>query len=199
MSAKLTLVAAAGLSMIVAVGCQKDTHSHHDHGAKMAEAPSNARVATATLSASKAAATMPAVKNVAGSVTFTEIKGGIRVTANVTGLEPGKKHGFHIHQKGDLSSPDLNSAGPHFDPEATNKHGGPDHPGHVHAGDFGNLNANDKGMATLTLDVPGLVMTGDKGIVGRSVIVHAKADDLKSQPSGDSGARIAGGVIKLKD
>lgn len=201
---KLTLVAAAaGLAMIVAAaGCQKDQHDHdHQHGQMKASAdvPKDAKVAVAKLTASKIAATMPAVRNVAGEVTFTEIKGGIRVTATVTGLQPNAKHGFHIHEKGDLSADDLSSAGAHFDPERTDKHGAPAPATHVHGGDMGNLEANDKGMAKLTLDIPGLQLTGDKGIIGRSVIVHAKADDLKSQPSGDSGGRIAGGVIELKD
>src|SRR5688500_7379188 len=96
MSAKLTLVAAAGLSMIVAAGCQKDQHDHsQQQHSDAVVAPKNAKTAVATLTASKIATTQPAVKNVAGTATLTETGNGVRIVADVTGLEPGKKHGIH--------------------------------------------------------------------------------------------------------
>jgi Cu-Zn family superoxide dismutase len=130
---------------------------------------------------------------VSGTVTFTEVADGVQVQAEITGLSPGK-HGFHVHEFGDCSAPDLASAGAHFNP--TNKpHAGPD-TAERHVGDMGNLEADASGAAKLDYVDHEISLTDDqRSVIGRSVIVHAKADDLKSQPAGDSGARIACGVI----
>lgn len=133
--------------------------------------------------------------NVRGTVTFHETKHGIRVEATVTGLTPGL-HGFHIHEKGDCSAPDATSAGGHFNP-AGQPHGAPTD-FLRHAGDFGNITANDKGEAKFSALEPKLTFDGPSSIVGRGVIVHEKPDDLKSQPAGNAGPRIACGVINLK-
>lgn len=133
-------------------------------------------------------------EKITGTVTFTEDGDKVKVVADVDGLKPGD-HGFHIHAKPDLSAPDLSSAGGHFNPEG-HHHGGPDSAEH-HAGDLGNLTADDKGHAHLEVTVAGLSISGEKnGVIGHSVIIHAKPDDLKTDPSGNSGARIAGGVIE---
>ena len=131
--------------------------------------------------------------NVGGTVTFTEVADGVQVQAEITGLSPGK-HGFHVHEFGDCSAPDLASAGAHFNP--TNKpHAGPD-AAERHVGDMGNVEADASGAAKLNYVDHEISLTNDqRSVIGRSVIVHAKADDLKSQPAGDSGARIACGVI----
>lgn len=133
--------------------------------------------------------------NVRGTVTFRETKHGIRVEAAVTGLTPGL-HGFHIHEKGDCSAPDATSAGGHFNP-AGQPHGGPTD-FLRHSGDLGNLTANDKGEAKFSALEPKLTFDGPSSIIGRAVIVHEKPDDLKSQPAGNAGPRIACGVINLK-
>lgn len=132
-------------------------------------------------------------KNVAGQVTFIKESEGIRVTANVTGLTPGK-HGFHIHEKGDCSAPDFTSAGGHFNPAGV-PHGAPTSPQH-HVGDFGNLEANQEGVARLELVAPWLSFDGTNSIIGKAVIVHEKADDLQTQPTGNAGGRWACGVIQ---
>ena len=103
-------------------------------------------------------------------------------------------HGFHVHEKGDLSAPDLSSAGGHYNPTG-HPHAGPK-ADKRHMGDLGNLSANTQGVATLDYVDPALRLDGEHSIVGKSVIVHAGRDDLKTQPSGDSGSRIAGGVIE---
>ena len=133
----------------------------------------------------------------AGSATFTERGGKVYVEADVRGLAPGSEHGFHIHEKGDCSAPDGTSAGGHFNPGAK-PHGNPEHAEH-HAGDMPQLIANAAGVATLTAYLDG-VSLGDEanGIVGRSVIVHAAPDDFKTQPTGNSGARLACGIIVRK-
>jgi len=133
-----------------------------------------------------------------GMVTFTEVADGVRVDAHITGLTPGK-HGFHVHEFGDCSSADgsaagASAAGDHFNP-AKNPHGAPD-AGERHEGDMGNIEADASGAAKLNyVDHTLSLHDGAKSIIGRSVIVHEKADDLKSQPGGDAGGRIACGVI----
>ena len=131
--------------------------------------------------------------NVTGTVTFTEVEDGVRVDADIHGLTPGK-HGFHVHEFGDCGAPDAISAGGHFNP--TNKpHGGADAL-ERHVGDMGNIEADASGVAKLNyLDHKMSLAYDTRSIIGRAVIVHAKADDLKSQPSGDSGDRVACGVI----
>ena len=132
-----------------------------------------------------------------GTVTFTQVNGTIRVEAEVMGLAPGE-HGFHIHENGDCSN-NAEAAGGHFAGEGT-QHGAPDAPvGQRHVGDFGNITAGDDSTATFDRDDSMIAFTGTNNIVGRAVVVHAGADDLQSQPSGDSGARVACGVIEMED
>ncbi len=133
---------------------------------------------------------------VKGVVVFESAAGGVKVTGVVGGLEPGSKHGFHVHQFGDCSAPDASSAGDHYSP-AKSEHGGITAP--RHAGDLGNIEADAKGIAAVDVTVPNVSTTGGTApLVGRGLIVHAKADDLKTQPTGDSGARIACGVLGFK-
>jgi Cu-Zn family superoxide dismutase len=130
--------------------------------------------------------------HVQGTVTFTQTDDGVVIAGEITGLSPGK-HGFHIHEFGDLSSADGMATGAHFNPDM-HKHGGP-HDAERHAGDFGNIEAGEDGKATIKMTDKVLSMSGPNSIIGRALIVHAKADDLKTQPSGDAGARIGQGVI----
>ena len=129
-----------------------------------------------------------------GTVKFTQVGTRVRVDAEIAALNAGL-HGLHIHDKGDCTAPDATSAGPHFNP-AGKKHGAPDAMEH-HAGDLGNLKADEYGKATLTMMIDGVSVGKDgNGIVGRSVVVHADPDDLKTDPAGNSGARIGCGVIE---
>ena len=124
---------------------------------------------------------------VTGTVTFTKVGDDVQVLADVQNLKPGR-HGFHIHEKGDCSAPDAASAGAHFNPTQQH-HGGPMTAEH-HAGDLGNVEADASGKAHL--DWKGkLSLTGKDSIIGKSVVVHEKEDDLKTDPSGNSGARVA--------
>lgn len=131
---------------------------------------------------------------VQGLVSFSKERNGVRVQASVQGLTPGL-HGFHIHEFGDCSSPDGNSAGGHFNP-GNMPHGAPDAEKH-HAGDLGNLQADASGNAKLNLVVSGLSFEGANSVIGRAVVVHAQADDFKTQPTGASGARVACGVVGI--
>ena len=151
---------------------------------------------SAAVQAQTASATLaPTAGNTtSGTVTFTQKGDKVTVEAKLSGLTPGG-HGFHIHEKGDCSAPDAMSAGGHFNP-AGKPHGSPDTPDH-HAGDMPMLQADASGNATLTADLAGVAVGSGAGdIVGKSVIVHKDADDYKTQPTGNSGARVGCGVIK---
>jgi Cu-Zn family superoxide dismutase len=133
-------------------------------------------------------------KTVKGVVTFTQMDKGVRVYAHLEGLTPGK-HGFHIHEFGDCTAADLTSAGGHFNPTQMS-HGAPTDEMR-HSGDLGNIVADEKGMAMLEWVDPMMQLSGPSSIIGHAVIVHAKEDDLKTQPTGNAGAREACGVIGI--
>jgi len=129
---------------------------------------------------------------VEGTVWFEPAGSGVKVKARVTGLAPGT-HGFHVHEFGDCSAADSTSAGGHFNP-MSQPHGAPQASAR-HVGDLGNVEAGADGVATLDWTDAHLAFDGHHAVVGRAVIVHAKADDLKTQPTGDAGGRLACGVI----
>jgi Cu-Zn family superoxide dismutase len=131
-----------------------------------------------------------------GVVVFEPTADGVHVLGVVGGLEPGSKHGFHVHEFGDCSAPDGASAGDHYSPSPS-QHGGLTAP--RHAGDLGNIEADDKGTAKVDVTVPGVsTIGGPAPLIGRGLIVHGKVDDLTTQPSGNSGPRVACGVIGVK-
>ncbi len=129
---------------------------------------------------------------VRGLVTFTQVGGEVRVVADIEGLSAGS-HGFHIHEFGDCSARDATSAGGHFNPMAM-PHGAPADT-RRHVGDLGNLTAGADGKAHLEWSDSRLAFTGSQSILGRGVIVHANADDLRTQPTGNAGGRLACGSI----
>ena len=131
---------------------------------------------------------------VAGTVTFTKTDKGTHIKAEISGLTPGK-HGFHIHEFGDASSPDGKAAGGHFNPKGA-MHGDPSKTGPRHLGDLGNIEADSSGKATLDLVDADLPLTGALGVIGHGVVVHEKADEF-SQPVGNAGGRVAVGVIGI--
>ncbi|MEO6437528.1 MAG: superoxide dismutase family protein [Tepidisphaeraceae bacterium] len=206
----LKIAAAAALPFVLLAGCDRNKHDDRDSGhhdkhmdAKMdaksmaTNGPTSA-VAVAKVAPSKAATTQPSWGKAMGTVTFTaQDDGKTKVVVDLTGVPPGK-HGFHIHEKGDLSAPDLTSTGGHFNPDK-HPHAGPDAPMR-HAGDLGNLDADASGNVKKELTTDGISIGSwaANDIVGKAVILHVKADDLKSQPTGDAGGRIAGGLIEKK-
>jgi len=143
------------------------------------------------------AAVQPLGKSaVKGTVRFTQLEHGVEIDADIVGLAPGS-HGFHIHEFGDCSAADGSAAGGHFNPEGR-AHGGPDS-ATAHAGDYGNLEADASGHAVLKLVSHRITLDqAPTGVLGRSVVVHEKTDDLTSQPAGNAGPRIGCGVIMLQ-
>ena len=128
-----------------------------------------------------------------GEVTFTTEAGGVHVVGSFSGLVYGE-HGFHIHEKGDCSAPDASSAGGHFNPGAK-PHAARD-AAMRHAGDLGNLKADPYGLARVDFVDTMISLSGPDSIVGKAVIIHEKADDFTTQPTGNAGSRQACGVIE---
>ncbi|WP_164667472.1 superoxide dismutase family protein [Virgibacillus doumboii] len=136
-------------------------------------------------------------KEEVGTATIRQVHNGTSVALEASNLPPGT-HGFHIHEKGVCEPPNFKSAGGHFNP--TNAKHGFNHPEGPHAGDLPNIVANASGrvntqgaadMVTLVKGKKNSLLGGD----GTALIIHSKADDYKSQPSGAAGERIACGVI----
>jgi Cu-Zn family superoxide dismutase len=133
---------------------------------------------------------------VKGQATFTQTGNRVRVIVEVSGATPGD-HGLHVHENGDCSSPDANSAGGHFNPSKA-EHGTPEKMSH-HAGDFGNLTVGADGTGKMELLTDQISVTPSAtSVVGRALVLHEKPDDSVTQPSGNSGSRIGCGVINLK-
>lgn len=131
-----------------------------------------------------------------GVVFFKKVDDGVEVSGEIEGLKPGK-HGFHVHQYGDISADDGTSAGGHFNPT------GQPHASrtaeHRHVGDLGNITADENGVATFSFVDSELSMKGTDSIIGRGLIVHRDADDLTSQPTGAAGPRAGMAVIGVAD
>lgn len=132
--------------------------------------------------------------DISGTVSFRLDPGkdAMRIKLEANGLEPGK-HGFHVHENGSCSGEGAKGAGGHFNP-ANRKHGAPTNADH-HAGDLGNVVVESGGTVSVEVESPALTFTGESSIIGKSIVIHAKADDFYSQPSGDAGKRVACGVI----
>jgi Cu-Zn family superoxide dismutase len=133
---------------------------------------------------------------VGGLIKFKEVKeGGVQIIGQVTGLKKSSNHGFHIHEFGDCTTVDGTSAGGHF--KVGDSHHGAPNSLQKHVGDLGNIKSDVAGMSIINTADKGLSMSGANSILGRGVIIHAGEDDLKTDPAGNSGARIACGVIGL--
>jgi len=132
-----------------------------------------------------------------GKVEFVQSGSGAHVTVDLSGLAPNSEHGLHVHERGDCSSSDGMSAGGHFNPEGV-AHGSYATAPH-HAGDLPNVKADAKGEAHASFETGALsVGSGPGDVIGHAVVVHRDADDYKSQPAGNSGPRVACGVIVKK-
>jgi Cu-Zn family superoxide dismutase len=180
--------ACALLSLILCVGCGQSVDNAAETS-RTALKPATAEVARAVI-----VLTPIGQSGVTGTVFFTRQGDAVQIHGAVSGLEPGL-HGLHVHQYGDLTDKAQGkSAGDHFNPTGQ-PHGRPQD-AHHHVGDFGNIEADANGIAKFSLKAPHIVLEGPEGIVGRSLVVHAKADKF-TQPAGDAGDRVAFGVIGI--
>lgn len=174
-------LAAAALALAALTGCAGGTKAHT---ADTLQRPS----AVAQLEPTKG-------NQAHGTFRFTQEGDQLHIQGDVMGLTPNSTHGFHVHEKGDCSSGDGNSAGGHFNPH-NEPHGmamGAQH----HTGDLPSLLADAKGVAHVDVKITGArVGSGMDDIVGRGLIVHRDADDFTTQPTGNSGARLTCAVIK---
>jgi Cu-Zn family superoxide dismutase len=128
-----------------------------------------------------------------GIASFEPAQGGVTIDVKVSSVSPGK-HGFHVHEAGKCEPPDFKSAGAHFNPGGK-KHGH-DNPEGAHAGDLPNLQVGADGRGTASFVAKGLALESLFQGGGTALVLHADPDDGKTDPSGNSGARIACGVIE---
>jgi superoxide dismutase, Cu-Zn family len=184
---KFHLTLLMGLAL---VSCSRDS--------KMAQGPADrgerARAAGETVAA---VVLGNAQREEVGRATLTQTSEGVRIAGNVSNLSPGQ-HGIHIHEKGLCEAPTFESAGGHYNPTAMS-HGG-ERGEQRHIGDLGNIMVGEDGRAAFDVTAQGATLREGSASLfhtgGTSLIVHAKADDLRSNPAGNSGERVACGVIK---
>lgn len=185
----MAFVVAVTAALLFAAGSQSRAASGSANAGEKGSTAVKTLEATAKLE-SKSGST------VTGEADFKEKNGGVEIVVEIKGAKPGT-HGVHLHDKGDCSAADASSAGGHFNP-GSKTHGAPTTDPH-HAGDFGNMTVGANGTGKLKLTVKGLtVAPGPNSVVGHALVIHADPDDLKTDPSGKSGPRVACGVVQAE-
>jgi Cu-Zn family superoxide dismutase len=208
MDRKNLVSAVVVMSLLTLVGCGRKEDDSIDSGAGEnaagqptinTEAPEQPapdmaaqQGATATLQGA------PEDTDFKGTITLTPEGDGVRVVAHLEGVDVNGQHGFHVHETGDCSHGEgdkhFTSAGGHFNPNNVEHACPPTEP--RHAGDLGNIEVtNGTGHLETTTNL--LSLSGPNSAVGKAIILHAKADDCKTQPTGDAGDRLACGVVTM--
>lgn len=186
---------AIGLTVILAA-CSKEQPTPAAP-APETTAPTVAEATTPAAPAPEAVAQVAPTQGntVTGSLALAQSAEGVHITGTVQGLKPDAEFGFHVHEKGDCSAPDGSSAGGHFNPTQA-QHGNPSGGAH-HAGDMMNIRSNAEGVAQVDTTAAGTTLHGDSttDVMGKAIVVHEGPDDYATQPSGNSGKRVACGVI----
>jgi superoxide dismutase, Cu-Zn family len=134
-----------------------------------------------------------------GTAKFTSMANGVKVSVKVSQLTPGE-HGIHVHTVGKCDAPAFTTAGGHFNPTGAHHGAKNSQEPHPHVGDLENLTVGQNGKASATFTINGATLADGQNSLfhegGTALVIHAKADDLMSDPSGNSGDRIACGVIE---
>jgi len=182
----MRIVSAAAFALLI-TGC---TSAPRAPAPPPAQVQSTAQAATVNLASASGSL-------VSGKATLQPMGDGVHLSGTVGGLAPNSQHGIHVHEKGDCSASDASSAGGHFNPAAS-AHGRASSGPH-HAGDMDNLVTDSEGVAQIDIHLHGVTLGGGAAndIAGRALVVHAAPDDYASQPAGNSGARVACGVITV--
>lgn len=175
-----TIIIVAGVATAALLaGCQRD------RAEPAAAASAGNRTAVALLRTSANAD--------AGRATATETEAGLRITLDARGLPPGR-HGAHVHKVGRCDAPDFTTADAHWNP--TERQHGTMNPQGPHSGDLPNLIVGNDGRGTIGVTVPGATLAQMLDADGATMIVHTEADDLRTDPTGNSGGRMACGVFQ---
>lgn len=191
---KSACMTAALVMLLTACNDRETANLDEDVAAAPADAPATAGGSEVQGSAQRALATLQTTQGeVAGSATATASEAGVTISLNVEGLPPGP-HGAHVHLAGRCDAPTFESAGGHWNP--TDAQHGLEGPPGQHAGDMPNLTVNAEGRGSLEYRLQGASFEGLLDADGSAMMIHADADDQRTDPSGASGGRIACGVFR---
>lgn len=194
-SSYIAVSAAAGALILAACG---STPAPRDT-TRGATPPVGADTAPAVSTAKRASIVLTPASGslVSGTLVATPTTDGVRITGEIGGLARGGTQAIHIHEKGDCSAADATSAGGHFNP-GQQPHGRSGSGPH-HGGDMDNIVADGNGVARVDVIARGVTLGGGAAndIASRAVIVHAQADDYRTQPTGNAGARVACGLVRI--
>lgn len=188
-----TALLAASTALVLAACASTPSTVESSASAPAAGAPAASTARDASVVLAPASGSL-----VSGRLTAMPMDGGVHFSGEIGGLTPDGTHAIHVHERGDCSAADASSAGGHFNPTGA-PHGQVGTPTH-HAGDMNNIVANAQGIARVDVHAQNVTLGGgaSNDIAGLAVIVHGKADDYRSQPAGDAGARVACGVITVQ-
>jgi Cu-Zn family superoxide dismutase len=186
------------------MGCKKDqnieagTEQGSDQPTMNTTAPPPEPESTTLESATATLQGAPTDTDFKGTITFTPEGSGVKVVAHLEGVDADGMHGFHVHETGECTHGEgakhFTSAGGHFNPGGAEHACPPTEP--RHAGDLGNIEVKG-GTGDLEETSTLLSLSGPNSVVGKAIILHAKADDCKTQPTGDAGDRLACGVVTM--
>lgn len=185
-------LAAAGLAAVVALG---GCTPADDRAADTLSTDSASAAGTAAAPMTFSAEVRDAAGLTLGSLAVTEAEGGVSLSGMLHGVAPGE-HAIHIHSVGACEGPDFESAGGHWNPG--NREHGTDNPNGPHAGDLSNITVGADSMVSIQQVTPGGMLQGDNGLIdadGAAIVIHQDVDDNRTDPAGNSGDRIACGVL----